>query len=410
MKNPLKEGRVPLNVAWDPKTGVCAAERLGQRVTIEQLVEATGYSMDEVWVDPDRIEATAWPTSMKLEVRDEETGRIMKSQPIQVWNHRLKAFIRPNHGEVLSRALRDELLEQIRDEVQQHPRVPRQVKTQCEDEVMVELDIFDAHFQMLAWAPETGQNHDLDIITARYLDAARDLARRAVLASEKPVGKFLLVVGQDLFHTDKYLDGKVATTARGTAQDVDTRFAKAASMVRWVLTEIIEELLAYAPRVEVLVVPGNHDTERAWWIGEVLDARFHADPNVTVDNRPMSRKYVEFGRNLIGFSHGHNEKPKDLRDYMSQEARHAWARTVFREWHIGHWHHELVSDERGVLLRQMPSIASTDKWHFDQGFVHSQKGARAIVYDRWHGPVLVVQHNLPVTPRELAYTDPMFTE
>lgn len=392
-----------IRVAWDPHTGVATGERLGAPVTEEELVAATGYSIDQVDIVPDSIETKAWPTSMKLEKRDDD-GQIIQSEPIQVWNHYLRMKFNPRYDEVVSGLLRDELLEEIRAEKAgaHDPKPP--TRDPGEDGVVVELDLFDPHFQLLAWGEETGNDHDLLIISDRYREAAACI-RQGALRLGYPIKRWLLPIGQDLFHTDKYLDGKGGTTASGTPQDVDTRLAKAARQVRLILTEVVLDLLESAP-VDVLTVPGNHDTERSWWMGEILDARFEGNPNVAVDNEPRMRKYYRIGNSLLGFSHGHKLKDKDLRDYMSQEARTAWAETAFREWHIGHYHHEYVRDTRGILVRQLPSLAGTDAWHFQQGFVHSQRGARGFVWSQDRGIIHTINFNVPVTQKELNVTEP----
>lgn len=396
-----------LSVAWNPHTGVVEGQRLGQPVTLDELIAATGLHPDEVEVVDSsyaNMESRAWPTSMKLEKRDDD-GKIIESAPVQVWNHLSWVKLRIKTDERLARQVTDSLLEDIRAEkAGEHDPVPPPPDPGDEG-VVVELDIFDPHFQMLAWGQETGQDQDLAIISTKYRSAAADLKEQA-LKLGYPVVRWVLVVGQDLFHTDVYIDGKGGATAAGTVQDVDTRKQKAARVVRTLLTDLVLDLLGVAA-VDILVVPGNHDTESSWWMGEILDARFHGNPNVRVDNRPMLRKYYRIGNSLLGFSHGHKLKAKDLRDYMSQEAKQDWSETVFREWHLGHIHHEVVKDERGVLVRYMPSIAGTDAWHYSKGFVHSQRGARGIVWSKTHGPRQILQHNIPITEEELARTAPM---
>lgn len=385
-----------LSVSWDPYAGVVRGERIGQPVSVDALLDACGFRRDEVVLTKD-VETSCWPTSMKLKTRD-DTGMVVSEEPIQTWNHRTAVWFQPVREEVISRRWRDELLEDIRSDIHWDPPAI----TVQESGAVVELDLFDAHFQLLAWAQETGENHDLDSITDRYLHCAHVLAARA--AEHYPVKSWLLIVGQDLFHTDKYDDGKIATTARGTPQDVDTRLAKAARRVRMVLTRIIRHLRETAP-VDVLVIPGNHDTERSWWMGEIIDATFEADEHVRVDNRPMPRKYVRVGNSLIGFSHGDKLKFQNLRDYMTQEAKHDWAETTYREWHVGHLHHEHVLDERGIVIRQMPSLAGTDKWHYDSGYVHSVRGGRAIVWSEEDGPVAVFQQHYPAAD-SVQFTEP----
>lgn len=390
-----------LNVAYDPTTGVAQAERLGYKVSPKELVNWCGYEMDEVTIFPDSIETKCWPTSMKLDTRDED-GSLVGHHPVQVWNHYLRLKFEPRHDEMVSRLVRDELLEEIRAE-KAGAADPVPPQSRSESGVVVELDLFDAHFQMLAWGPETGTHDDLEIKADRFREAARYIRDRAI---RDDVSRWLLVVGNDLFHADTTIQGKGGATTHGTPQDVDTRLAKAARVVRRLLTDIILDLLAVAP-VDVLVIPGNHDEERSWWMGEVLDARFEGNEYVRVDNRPMLRKYYRVGNSLIGFSHGHRLKDKDLRDHMTREAPDDFAACEYFEWHVGHLHHEYVRDTRGVVVRQLPALAGTDKWHFENGFVGSQKGARGLIWSRDRGMVGTINYNIPRTQEERDFTAPM---
>jgi len=401
--NEIPENEV--QIAYDPTTGVVQGQALGRKVTVDELLEYAGFTPDQVTFDERDVYTQAWPTSMKLQKRDKD-GNILDTSPVQVWNHLTRIRFTPKWDEIVSGSVRQELVEEVRAEKAGTADPEPLQRNQSGDPVMVELDIFDPHYQLLAWGPETGQNHDLKIISEKVRRAAHVLMER-VLDTGVNVERWLLVVGNDLFHTDKAgPDGRHPTTTRGTPQDVDSRLAKAAGIVRRDLTAIILDLLQVAP-VDVVVVPGNHDRERAWWMGEILEARFHGNENVEVDNRPILRKYYRYGNSLLGLSHGDNEKPKDMRDYMSQEARKDWAETVFREWHIGHYHHERLLDERGVVMRQLPSLAGTDAWHFNEGWVQAIRGARAFVWSRDEGIVHIAQHNVRLTDEEMEFTAPL---
>lgn len=381
-------------IAYDPMTGVVMGEDIGRKVTPEQLISWCGYDVDQVNIVPDSIETKSWPTSMKLD-----------DGPAQVWNHYLRLKFEPKWDQLVSATIREDLMAEIRAEkAGQLDPLPPVIASDNADDVVVELDMFDAHFQMLAWGPETGTNDDLSIKAARVREAAAYIRNNAVRSHD--VSRWLLIVGQDLFHTDTTISGKGGATTRGTPQDVDTRLAKAAGVVRRLLTQIVLDLLESAP-VDVVVVPGNHDEERTWWMGEILDARFEGNPNVRVDNRPMQRKYYRIGNSLLGFSHGDKLKDKDLRDYMTREAPDDFAECEFFEWHVGHLHHEKVWDNRGVVIRQMPALAGTDKWHFENGYVGSQKGARGLIWSKTHGMIGTICFNIPRTEEERGFTRPL---
>ena len=68
----------------------------------------------------------------------------------------------------------------------------------------------------------------------------------------------------------------------------------------------IDRLRPIAP-VQVVMVTGNHDTQRLYYLGDVLEAWFRNTKDVAVDNSPRQRKYFRYHGNLIGFTHGHNE-------------------------------------------------------------------------------------------------------
>lgn len=143
--------------------------------------------------------------------------------------------------------------------------------------------------------------------------------------------------------------------------------------------------------VDVIIVPGNHDKERIFYFGDVLAAYFHKDPHIRVDNTPPLRKYVKFGANLIGFTHGSYEaKVTDLPLIMATERPEWWAQTKYREWHLGHFHRKReikfldVDEMRGVRIRILPSLTAVDDWHYERGY-DWQHTAEAYVWDIEHG-------------------------
>lgn len=237
--------------------------------------------------------------------------------------------------------------------------------------LLAELSIFDAHFGKLAWAPETGQDYDLKICRTRYLEAARDLLARA--SFWKPE-RILYVVGNDFFH----VDNKGATTA-GTPMDCDGRWQKAFRIGVQVCVTVAEEASQIAP-VDILVVPGNHDREKAFCLGEVLDARFHSNHEINVTNTPDPYVYYRWGKILLGFVHGDNHtsdaKRAQLPQTMATDRPIDWSETVWREFHLGHFHSEREDVwkyrtshcVRDLSIRILPSLSSSDAWHRESGY------------------------------------------
>lgn len=241
-----------------------------------------------------------------------------------------------------------------------------------------EINVSDLHFGMYAWREEAGSNYDLKIAKQLFMDSVMKLAQRAVVF---PVERIVLPIGNDLLHVDYPIAGKGGTTAKGTPQDVDTRYKKMFREARIMLVEAIEFLKLIAP-VYVVVVPGNHDKERIFCLGDSLEAWYHNDNRVDVDNEATSRKYVMWGHTLIGYTHGSEEKLSNLPQIMADEEKIAWGSSTWREWHIGHTHakQEKLSEVGGVRIITVPSIAPNDEWHTRKGY-HHVRAAESYLYE-----------------------------
>lgn len=255
------------------------------------------------------------------------------------------------------------------------------------DPLLFELSIFDAHFGKLAWSPETGQDYDVKICRARYMKAARCLLGRAL--QHKPE-RILYVVGNDFFHVDH----KGQTTS-GTEVDCDGRWQKAFRIGKDCCITVAEEASQIAP-VDILIVPGNHDREKAFCLGEVLDARFTNNHDINVMNDPDPFAYYRWGKVLLGFNHGEeylgDKKRAELPIQMSTDRAVDWSETVWREWHLGHFHSEeemvwkyrTVKQVRDMAVRVLPSLSSTDAWHRMKGYA-APLAAEAHLYHKEHG-------------------------
>lgn len=239
------------------------------------------------------------------------------------------------------------------------------------------LAMFDVHLGMLAWAEETGyENYDVEIAADLFRRAAHNLLLRA---EHEGVEQIVIPIGNDFFHVDSTVN-KVQATTRGTPQDVDGRWQRAFLLGVELWKEVIDEAAEIAPTY-VIVQPGNHDKERAWMLGQVLEAWYAKHDGVDFDTRPQDRRYLHYGGNLLGFHHGDRMKPDKLYRMMSQEAE-SWSETTHREWLLGHLHHERYEkvDEHGMYIRVIPSITPPDAWHSEEAWIGSTRQAKGIVY------------------------------
>lgn len=332
--------------------------------TLEQLLRAAKVDLDTWQVD--RYVVNKWEVGAK----HPKTGAVLVEPLFQV-----KAWLKRRPAQDLELAVKA-LVAELRSQapVYDFPAVPRSMR----DRLCYEISPVDFHLAKLAWAAETGEDYDTDIAERLFQRAMVELMARV---HSEPVEKILLVVGNDWFH----VDGQHGTTTAGTEQDIDSRWQRAFIRSRRLLISTIEMFAARAP-VEVLVVPGNHDYERTFYLGEVLDARFCSTSRVTVENSPRLRKYYRHGVNLLGFCHGNEERHGDLPLIMAREEPQHWAETVHHEWHIGHLHKKRETKYtagdtfHGVGVRILPSLAGTDAWHFKKGYVKGLRAAEAYLW------------------------------
>lgn len=297
-------------------------------------------------------------------------------------NFHTKLWWEPNFLEMLTPNW-DGLLEEVAARSKPELRLPET------GEIMGELALYDAHLGAKGWGPETGEDYDLYIGLARYRTAFMELVERSVRAED--ISRWLFVVGQDLFHFDTLIQGKGGATQKGTPQDVDTRWQKLFVAVYDMMVECISHALEFA-NMDIIVQPGNHDTQTTFYLGAALGAYFHADNRVRVDNTPKPRKYKAWGQVGLGFCHGNEEKASALYKLMTEEAGFTMR---WREWHRGHLHQELCSEDGTMRIRGFPALAGGDAWHVGKGY-RSLPGARACLWDMDQGLLQIVCHNVPV--------------
>jgi hypothetical protein len=268
------------------------------------------------------------------------------------------------------------------------PKVKKIKHSGRQQNLLLECSFPDLHYAKLSWAEETNQNYDSKI-------AAEELRKGIYYtidsAKKFQISQILLPIGNDFFQSDS-LDN---TTTAGTSISVDTRHHKMFREGYQLVIEIIDQLKEIAP-VHILSCPGNHDQACSLYMSELLDCYYHKDDNVTVDTRAILRKYYQWGKNLIGFTHGNKEKINDLAVLMATEEPKLWAETKYRLWHIGHFHtRRMFSDEKcGVTVEVLPSLSGVDSWHFEKGYTGNIRGMLSSVYDKEIGLIAKLNYNL----------------
>lgn len=246
---------------------------------------------------------------------------------------------------------------------------------------LLELDLFDVHFGKLANQEESGENYNIKIAIERWNKAVESLLNRVNIDS---IERILLPLGNDLIHVDNFKN----TTTAGTPQDTDGTYVNLVRTVKDVVISTINKLKLIAP-VDVLIVSGNHDRQTMLLLGDILDAYYHNDKNVNIENKSFPRKYYKYGNISMLFTHGDKENFNELGMIFATENSKLWADTKQRYIKIGHLHHNKkltynTSEFQGFTIQIIPSLSSSDQWHASKGY-NSLKQAKAFLYSKNEG-------------------------
>jgi transposase-like protein len=322
--------------------------------TLDQLIQVCDIDMT-LW-DVERWTANTWQVGVKIE------DRVVAKNLFQV-----KAFLKKKAVTI----------EDVKSmfALCSAPFVSREpIRKKNKGRKLLEISVPDIHLGKLCWGQETGgADYDTKEAIDRFKNAVESLISRE---DPSDIQDILLPIGNDFYNSD----GKENETSNGTPQDTDSRwqknFKKGCELATWA----INRCLKVAP-VRVPIVAGNHDTEKSYYLGCFLEAKFGENKNVEINNAPTERKYCRFGNTIIGFTHGDRMKLKDLVSLVQNEQRRAWGESKFCEWHLGHLHRESTIEESGVIARVIPSLCPPDAWHARKGFVTNVPAAQAFVYD-----------------------------
>jgi hypothetical protein len=335
-------------------------------VTEHDLLKTHDISLDD------------WEIEKKVINTWESSSKNAKGETVVTPMFQVKVWLRSKQETKTLETIRKDFLEDIKTF---SPKVPKINYPSHISPYLLELNIFDLHLGKIAWEPETNSSYNLDIAIELFNNSIDEFIRDT---SNYPIGKILLPIGNDFFNSDRSYPFN--STTKGTPQEEDARWQHTFRTGRKLLVDNIIKLSQIAP-VDVLMVPGNHDFERNFYLGDSLEGWFNNNPNVNIDNSPNPRKYYKYNNILLGFTHGDGEKVTDLPLIMAQENPTSWGDTRFREFHLGHIHHkkeikyQSTAEYQGVKIRYMSSLSGNDAWHHKKGYIGATRSAEAYLWD-----------------------------
>jgi hypothetical protein len=334
----------------------------------------------KIRLKPDELELVEKyrQTHEALERECEEKG-IPKDEVKHYWfkSEHFSMFIKNNPV--------DEFQEKMLDYInRKNPKYPKLFYPELTDSNLLVINPADIHIGKLASEFETKDPHNNDLIIERVREGIQ-----GILSKTKGfnVDKILFVIGNDILH----VDNARRTTTSGTNQDTDGMWYDNFLLAQRLYIEVIEQLVQVAP-LHIQYDPSNHDYTNGFFLAQTIQSWFRNCEEITFNVGISHRKYFQYGKNLIGTTHGDGAKETDLPLLMAQEASEFWHNARHRYVYISHIHHKKSKDYGSVCVESFRSPSGTDSWHHRNGYQHSPKAIEAFIHHKEQGQIARITH------------------
>lgn len=224
----------------------------------------------------------------------------------------------------------------------------------------------------------------------RALEGVQDVILRAYPYN---IEKIIFVGGNDIMH----IDTPLRTTTKGTPVPSDVPWHTMFNEARELYIEILETLMPIAP-IEYVHVLSNHDEVLGYTLSQVMQAWFRNCENISFNVSHQERKYLKWGQNFIGFTHGHGAKDDQLPALAAHEASEMWGTTKHRYIYCGHIHHRRAikfksgKDYTGLTLEWLRSSTDPNDYEQRMGFI-TPAGITTYIHSKDEGQIARLDKN-----------------
>jgi len=232
------------------------------------------------------------------------------------------------------------------------------------------LSIQDLHFG----------KEDNSFIVEEFENAIINLVSKSYMTHK--MDKIIYVVGGDLLNMDTFS----GTTTSGTPLDNDQKAHDAYTTAFDALYWSINYIKQFCTTLEVVYIPGNHDRLSSYHMAHALSKCFPTK-DIVFNVDYSERKVVVYGHNFFAFEHGDVTKKNTPVVYATEFAKQ-WGNTIYRTCYTGHFHSKKTTEyvteneHTGFSIKHLPSLCSTDYWHYHNKFVGAKRQAVMEIHDK----------------------------
>jgi len=228
---------------------------------------------------------------------------------------------------------------------------------------------------------------DNEDIVEHFKSAIESLVHRAYASCK--LNKIVYVIGGDLLNMDTFSGSTTSGTPVDNGQRAQQAYKEAFDALFW----SINYLKQFCDNLHVVYVPGNHDRLSSYHMAHALSKCFDPeDFNVYFDVEYSERKVVVYGKNFFAFEHGDVSK-KNTGLVYATEFPLCWGHTIYRTCYTGHFHSKKTTEfiteneHNGFSIKHLPSLCSTDYWHYHNKYIGSKRQAVMEIHDIEKGKV-----------------------
>lgn len=220
--------------------------------------------------------------------------------------------------------------------------------------------LFDQHFGVRLFN-SWGRNFSTDMaahFTRAYGAELVDYLRRNTDVSDTTI-----LIGGDIFHAF------LQQTKRGTLLEREMPDRMVFRIALSAIKDLVFAVRAEGVRVQLLVIPGNHDHIFAELFEEALAAHFSQTDGIVVPNEMGKRKYIVVGNSMHLFDHGEGFETLAAKQFGKVEiiarltGRQDFHRIQRVYLYVGHTHHlEMKAHGAHLEIIRSPHAAGTTEF------------------------------------------------
>jgi len=291
-------------------------------------------------------------------------------------------FTKNNHKTYFT--VRDEIIESMKAHAPNYTNINYNYSVLQEAHLLV-IDPADIHIGKLCQVLESGEEYNVEIAFNRVLEGLEGLLSKV---SPFAIDEILLLIGNDILH----VDNAKRTTTSGTPQDTDGMWYSNFIRAKQLYIKIIDRLIPLAKKLSIKHNPSNHDFTHGFFLADTIQSWYSKVDSIEFEVSIAHRKYLAYGKNLIGSTHGDGAKTAELPILMAQEASQHWHYCIHRYFYEHHIHHKRSKEYGSVTVESVRSPSGTDGWHHRNGYQHAAKAIEAFLHHKEHGQIAKFTH------------------